>query len=683
MSISLVFIRRERENGILRLVIMHRFRRASGKSERNSGTSNFAPKSSRPMNIATKFIWLAWLGLASLLMVRGSVAQEYFQKDTIELELNRATGEDAYLTFIRREGTKPAERLAVAIPVILRGDEGESGAGISPEIKLTLKNGSAEIAATGTLESGKPADAITGTYRVKSATERAIAEKTRSESLDVELNRVYGEVKAKLTPARAAALKDLQREWIHSVYTPEPIAEPRDDPAGEHWRNQADHAAERIRFLREYAAGHAESGPPTLQAQLQAAEEAEAWPSVAEIARHMLANSAKDSALWEKRARAFASAEDWKRCAAVLDEWSKAVSQHLPAMDSLRGDVALAEDRETDAIEAWNACIRAAPKDVETRDKLADLLEDRGNWTESVKIREQRVKIEATADSLAALSIAHALTGNWKAAGADIHRASAVDATNDAVHHEMPRIERAQKAMGDIKKLEKEIAEAKQNVAPLLEHGIFFFDLGWPEIAVKDADDAQALWPQSRGALLLKAVGLMGLNRREDAEKLEHVSVVEALKNPSVLGAIAKADAELQANGPSAPLLARRGHQLNRVKQYELSALDTAEALKLDANCDTALAVKGEALVADSDYWTALPDVKRAIELNPKNELALYLRGVIESKHHNYPDAVEALSKVLEIRPGDREALQLREKSYRELGRVAEADADLKLLNKK
>lgn len=610
------------------------------------------------------------------LLSAAAFAQEYYQKETIELEVNRSTGEDAFLTFIRRDGIQPPERLAVAIPVSLRKDEGESGAGISPEIKVVLRSKEAEITATGTFDDGKPATVLSGTYRLRTPAERAAAEKERAEKLDAELNRIYGEVKAKLPPARAAVLKDQQREWIHSVYTPEPIAPPRDDPAGEHWRNQADHAAGRIAFLRGYAASLADAGPPSLQTQLQAAEEAEAWPAVAEIARHMLANAPKDSALWEKRARAFARTEDWERCQATVEEWARTTQQKLPAMDSLRGNVAQAQDRDDNAIAAWTACVRAAPKDADTRDKLADLLEERNEWAEAVKLREQRVKIEATVEALADLAVAHAVLQNWKQAGAEMHRASAMDAASERVHHDLPRMERAERVLGEIKNFKKAMAAAPRSVGPLLERAAFFFELGWPEIALKDAEDALKLWPESRGALLQKASALLALERRDEAEKIK-VNVFRLYqKQPAVLRALAKTDAALQANGPDATTLGRRAHHLNRLQQYALSDADTEAALKLNPDCDTALAARAESLAATGFDWKALPDAKRAAELNPRNELALFLLGKIEVQHHNYAEAVLALTKLIGVQPKDREALQLREKSYRELGRTAEAETD-------
>jgi tetratricopeptide (TPR) repeat protein len=470
-------------------------------------------------------------------------------------------------------------------------------------------------------------------------------------------------------------LKDLQREWIHSVYTPEPTAAPSEDSAGDHWCSLADHAAERIRFLQEFGVGHAASGPPSLQAQLRAAEDAEAWPSVAEIARHMLANTPKDSALWEKRARAFAKAEDWTRCGAVVEEWAKVTQQKLPAMDALRGDVAEAEDRDEDAITAWKACLQAAPKDVETRDKLAEMLEDYNGWAESLPVRELRVKFQPTADSLAKLAVCYGTNGNWKAASAAIRRASAINATDDSVHDTMPKVERAEKEAPAIAKLDAAIAAAPKSVEPPLDRAVFFLGLGWPEITFRDAAAAEKLWLDSRGALVAKAAALSALGRKEDAMELA-VNLSGDIKNPSILRALAKADGDLQSGGPNASILGRRAHELNRARQYDLSLEDCESALKLDPNCDAALAARGEALNATGDDWKALPDVKRATEINPHNPLAWYVRGVIESKHHNFAESADAFGKVLELQPNDREALAFREKSYRALGKTTEADAD-------
>jgi tetratricopeptide (TPR) repeat protein len=246
-------------------------------------------------------------------------------------------------------------------------------------------------------------------------------------------------------------------------------------------------------------------------------------------------------------------------------------------------------------------------------------------------------------------------------------------------------MERAEHALGEIKNLEKAIAAAPRSVGPLLERAAFFFELGWPEIALKDAEDAYALWPrtgdgpratESRGAVLQKACALLALERRDEAEKLD-VNVTRLWKKqPDVLRAIAKTDAALQASGPDATTLGRRAHHLNRLQQYALSDADTETALKLNPDCDTALAARAESLEATGSDWKALPDAKRAVELNPRNELALFLLGRIEVKHHNYAEAVAALTKLLGLQPKDREALQLRESSYRVLGRTAEAETD-------
>jgi len=642
------------------------------QSHRVSERSRIPFSLARIIAIAGLFGFVSWAN-----------AQDYYHKEGIELEVNRISADDAYLTFTKREGSLPAERLVIALPVTGGKEEAGTGAGVTPALKIIFHPGEAEVQANGTLDNGGAAEAINGTYQLITAEDLATEQKARSEKLDAELNRVYGEVRGKLPPNRAAELKDLQREWIHSVYTPDIDAGSREPVDGEHWRQLGDQAADRIKFLRDFATGKAASGPPSLQIQLKAAEEAEAWPSVAEIARHMLVNTPKDAGLWEKRARAFATAEDWTRCAETLDDWLKATGQKIPAMDSLRGDVALAQGHKAAAVEAWNTCIRAAPKDAETRDKLADLLQRLNAWADAAKVLEQRIKIQPTPDSLSSLAVTYAVLQNWKLASANISKANKLDATDDSVAKNLPRIERAERSQIEIKKLEGAIAAAPKDVAPLLEHAIFFFDLGWPEIALKESEDALQLWKESRGAMLLRAAALVTLQRNDEIDNSDIDVTEEGYKKPAVLRALARVDSELQANGPQAALLGKRAHHLNIAGQYDLSIKDTDDALKLDANCDAALAARAEEMVSTGKDWQALPEAKRATEINPKNALAWFLIGQIENKHHNFAQATQALSKTLELQPGDRDAIALREKSYRELGKTAEADADAALLKQK
>ena len=108
----------------------------------------------------------------------------------------------------------------------------------------------------------------------------------------------------------------------------------------------------------------------------------------------MLENTPKDSALWEKQARVLARMEDWTRCGQAVDSWEKTVGQHLPAMDALRGEVALGNGRKAEAVGLWNACLRAAPSDHRTSDKLAALLGEINQWAGAVKVLEQRVKLK-------------------------------------------------------------------------------------------------------------------------------------------------------------------------------------------------------------------------------------------------------------------------------------------------
>ena len=117
-----------------------------------------------------------------------ALADDY-QKGSVDLEFNHQPGEQAYLTFTRRDGFKPAERLGVGVEASVNGDrgvtpepsaQGESGAknasdddnsdggaaAAESEVKLEFKLGSNTLNVTpsGKLLNGEDASALSGDY---------------------------------------------------------------------------------------------------------------------------------------------------------------------------------------------------------------------------------------------------------------------------------------------------------------------------------------------------------------------------------------------------------------------------------------------------------------------------------------------------------------------------------------
>ncbi len=604
--------------------------------------------------------------LVGLLFAGTCAAQEFYQLGPVEALVYRTEKEKVFLTLTRRQGTSPAERLAVGAELTLRGEEA-AGEGIA----VKFREGEAEVAGQ---EKWAP---LSGVYRRRSETERLGEAQARAEKLDAELNRVYGEVRKKLNAARAGDLRDLQREWIRYAYEAGEGAKGAPDASSaEYWQTRGDRAAERIQFLKDYATNTPAANAQELRAQLAAAEEANARSAVAEIARRILAGAPRDSAIWEKRARAFAGNEDWERCTATLDEWAKAVPQPPVVISAIRGEVSLAAEELEETARHWTVFIKATPKDTEIRDRLAGVLERQEKWADAAVIREQRLKNAPDAEVFARLAVDRAVLRDWKAMSAAAQRGNQLDATSDFVKVTLPRVERLEKALPELKKLDAAIGNPPA-LNPLLERAEFFAKLRWPEIALADAQAALRRNAASRRAALQTAEQLLVLHRREEIEKLENVNAATLPVSPrSFLRELGAADEELSANGPSAPTLARRAHYLNLARQRALAIEDADAALKLDERNDSALGAKAEALAETGRAWEAVPLFARATEINPRNVHAWYWRGEIESRHRNFTGAVEALSKALELDPLHRSALLLREKNLRAQNKHTEADLD-------
>ena len=80
------------------------------------------------------------------------------------------------------------------------------------------------------------------------------------------------------------------------------------------------------------------------------------------------------------------------------------------------------------------------------------------------------------------------------------------------------------------------------------------------------------------------------------------------------------------------------------------------------------------------DSKQALEHAVKATELEPDNPLMWYYRGLLEAQRANFSAAVESQTRSLAIRESA-VALKAREEAERRIGKVQEADADLRRHN--
>ena len=146
------------------------------------------------------------------------------------------------------------------------------------------------------------------------------------------------------------------------------------------------------------------------------------------------------------------------------------------------------------------------------------------------------------------------------------------------------------------------------------------------------------------------------------------------------LGELAEEDSLIAKNPGNAEPLAARSKTLRQLNQFTLALADARAALALDdksaaAHFEMAHDLDGLGQTAD-----AIDHIIKATELAPTNAVMWYYRGVLEAQRANFPAAIESQTRSLAIRESA-VALKAREESERRVGKVQEADADLRRLN--
>jgi len=147
--------------------------------------------------------------------------------------------------------------------------------------------------------------------------------------------------------------------------------------------------------------------------------------------------------------------------------------------------------------------------------------------------------------------------------------------------------------------------------------------------------------------------------------------------NEEVLRGLIALDSRLLANPRDVDALAARSKILRGLLQFTLALADARAALALD---DKSAAEHFEAahdLDGLGQSKDALAHARTATELDPNDPVKWYYRGLLEAKRLDFPAAIESQTRSLGIRES-LVALREREQCERRLGKVSQADVDLR-----
>ena len=428
------------------------------------------------------------------------------------------------------------------------------------------------------------------------------------------------------------------------------------------------------------------AAPPVaaLRAQLDSAEEAVDYAATAELSRRILEITPTDSAIWKKLAATQLHLKDYDRCGVTLDRWDKAVKPRPTVIDDLRGDLAFDLKNYNEAEQHWLAFIATKPKRdeaVETFEKLAGLCVVQSRWRDNLEFRNKIMALKDTAANRVTRATAFLRLHRWDEAYVDMNKANALDPSDETVKDWLPQFERLAQILPRIKALDAQIAKSPNDIAPLLDRARAFTLVDRPLLALDDCEQAMKLQPASIRARIQTGEALLDNNRYEDAVKLK---IGRRLKRGTdkhvgeqALRQLGAADALLSRNPKDSDALALRAKILRELQQYTLSLDDARAALAID---DKSAAAHFE-VAHDFDELNqpkdAITHARRATDLDANDPVKWCFRGVLEAQRANFAGAIDAQTRSLALQESLL-ALQEREHCERQIGKIAEADVDLR-----
>ena len=424
-----------------------------------------------------------------------------------------------------------------------------------------------------------------------------------------------------------------------------------------------------------------------LRAQLEAAKDAANQPAIIELSRRILAITPNDSQLWQLLAQTELEIEDFDRLEQTLDAWQKAVKRPPATIEDLRGDLAFKRKDYQNAEKHWLAFVAMKPRasDAATEyDKLADLCADQAHWEDHARYRTKAIAAQDSAARRVGRAVAFLRLHKWDAAYADMAKANKMDASDSAVKEWLPQFERLQTFLPRIKTLDAQIAKSPNDPATaglLLDRARLFTLAGRPLLALDDSERALKLQPASMRARIQTAEALLDTDRADDAAKLDVGKNLQREEdkhvNDEVLDILGKLDTRLMANPKDADALIARSKILRELRQFTLALADARAALAINGKSADAHFEAAQDLDRLDQQKDALSHARIATELDPKDPEKWFYLGVLERQRANFPAAIESETRSIQIHESY-VALSEREQCERRIGKVSEADADLR-----
>lgn len=390
-----------------------------------------------------------------------------------------------------------------------------------------------------------------------------------------------------------------------------------------------------------------------LRGQLKEAEEANDAHAQIELIRRIL-DQEPDTDLREQLAELWLEVGDYEMAEQVVTEWKTVpapVRAHVLAEVLYRRD-----EKPEEAIAILESYLAGQPGDLKIMRQLTGYLNATGQNKKVVELLTKTPGANKETDLLVMRANAKRRLLDLDGALKDFAEAEQSDPESSAVTSDRTAFERLKISVENIQIATAAMKEHPTDLGPVISRAHWYLYAGVSAPALKDAEAAQAMAPDSVAALLLmaQAKGSLGqLSQREAREKYE----LDISKSPpplEALGRLLKYDVALLQNPREAAALAGRSAELTDIQQYQRGLSDANAALEIDPNNETAHFEKIYALVKLGQRDEAGGALRVFIAAKPaKDKLAGALSALTEASFgaSQFEQALDYINQAITLKP--------------------------------
>lgn len=414
-----------------------------------------------------------------------------------------------------------------------------------------------------------------------------------------------------------------------------------------------------------------------LRDQLQKANEASDPYAQIELIRRILDHE-PDTVLREQLANLWLQIGDYDMAERTIAEWKDApdtVRAHVLA------EVLFKRDEKYDEAIAMLENSLNTRSEIELVRQLTGYLNARGNSPKVIELLTTSPGVSEQPDLLVARAGAKRSMLDLEGAVEDFSTANRLYPEDSSVSSNRVAYERIKASLSKIRDATEAMDQQPSEVWPVFTRAYWYLYAGAGLPALKDAEAAQKLAPQSVAVLLLvnQTKGLLGQLSSRDAMEQSELDISKNIPSLDESNRLLKYDAILAQRPENIASLVGRSSELVGLQQYRRALSDANAALQADPKNAAAYVLKLRCLIKLGQRDNAEAALRDFIAIKPaKDQLASTLSDMTEDAFSasQLEQALEYINQAIELKPTSQSYKQ-RAAILQRLGRSEEAQADI------